>query len=97
MGMFDYIYSRHPLPECALPFETAFQTKKLDCCLEYSSHRGRRSTTSCRASQFWSQAPKCLLSDAQAVVPSPQIRGSRARSVPFVTTAIASRSRSGVR
>lgn len=35
MGMFDYIYSRHPLPECDLPPETEFQTKDLDYCLEH--------------------------------------------------------------
>ena len=35
MGMFDYIYSHQPLPDCGLPSETEFQTKDLDCCLEH--------------------------------------------------------------
>lgn len=33
MGMFDFIYSQRPLPECELPPGTAFQTKDLDCLL----------------------------------------------------------------
>ena len=37
--------------------------------------------------RFWSQAPKCLLSEAQVFVPSPQINGSRALSVPLATVA----------
>ena len=35
MGMFDYLYSRYPLPGCDLPSETEFQTKDFDCCLEH--------------------------------------------------------------
>ena len=35
MGMFDYVHCHHPLPECALPSETEFQTKDFDCCLEH--------------------------------------------------------------
>lgn len=35
MGMFDYIYSRQPLPECDLAPQMEFQTKNFDCCLEH--------------------------------------------------------------
>ena len=35
MGMFDYLYSRVPLPECDLPAGTELQTKDLGCFLEH--------------------------------------------------------------
>ena len=35
MGMFDFVYSQRPLPECDLPPETAFQTKNFERLLEH--------------------------------------------------------------
>jgi hypothetical protein len=42
--------------------------------------------------RFWSQAPNFLLSEAQAVVASPQISVERAEKIPFITQAMAARS-----
>ncbi len=33
--MYDYLYSRVPLPDSDLPPDTAFQTKDLDCVLAH--------------------------------------------------------------